>query len=60
MLEIILTSKAFLASFSIHIIPWSDVAWHDKTICSNLPSTGIAVLISGGNLPHLEKQGVKA
>lgn len=29
------------------------MALHDKTICSNLPSTGMAVLTSGGYLPHL-------
>lgn len=49
----VLTANAFSDSLCIQIIPWSDVALHDSTICSNLPSTGMAVLTSGGNLPHL-------
>ena len=48
-----LTSKALSASLSIQMIAWSDVALHDKTMCSNRPSTGMAVLTSGGYLPHL-------
>lgn len=50
-----LTANAFSDSLCIQIIPWSDVALHDSTICSNLPSTGMAVLTSGGNLPHLSR-----
>jgi len=48
------TSKAFCDSRSIQAIAWSDVVLHDSTTCSNRPSTGIAVLTSGGNLPHLQ------
>jgi hypothetical protein len=35
---------------------WSDVALQERTICSNLPSTGTAVLTTGGNLPHLYRK----
>ena len=48
------TSKAFCDSRSIQAIAWSEVVLHDSTTCSNRPSTGIAVLTSGGNLPHLQ------
>lgn len=49
----LLTANTFSDSLSIQMIPWSTVALRDNTICSNLPSTGMAVLTSGVNLPHL-------
>jgi hypothetical protein len=51
------TSKALSDSFSIHTIEWSVVALQDRTMCSNRPSTGTAVLTSGGYRPHLH--GIK-
>lgn len=48
-----LTSKAVAASLSMQIMAWSEVALQERTICSNLPSTGTAVLTTGGNTPHL-------
>lgn len=35
---------------------WSEVALQERTICSNLPSTGTAVLTTGGNLPVLQPE----
>lgn len=49
-----LTSKALCPSFSIHTISWSLVVLQEITMCSNLPSTGTAVLTTGGNRPHLQ------
>jgi len=48
-----LTSKALWASLFIQTISWSLVALWERTMCSNLPSTGTAVLTTGGNLPNL-------
>jgi len=53
-----LTSNALWASLSIHIIAWSDVALQERTMRSNLPSTGTAVLTRGGYLPHLQQSGI--
>jgi hypothetical protein len=39
---------------------WSFVALQERTMCSNLPSTGTAVLTTGGYLPHLHAfKGIK-
>lgn len=35
---------------------WSEVALHDRTMCSNRPSTGTLALTSGGNLPQLYRK----
>lgn len=53
MINVRLTSNAFWDSLSIQIMAWSDVALQERTMCSNLPSTGTAVLTMGGYLPHL-------
>lgn len=49
-----LTSIALWASLSIQMIAWSEVALQERTICSNRPSTGTAVLTTGGILPNLQ------
>jgi hypothetical protein len=36
------------------MMAWSEVALQERTMCSNLPSTGTAVLTTGGNLPILQ------
>lgn len=52
-LKLRFTTNAFSDSLSIQMIAWSLVALDDRTMCSNLPSTGMAVLTIGGYLPHL-------
>lgn len=49
----ILTSSAFSDSCSIQMIAWSDVMLQERTMCSNRPSTGTAVLTRGCILLHL-------
>jgi len=38
------------------MMAWSEVALQERTKCSNLPSTGTAVLTTGGNLPNLQPE----
>lgn len=38
------------------MMAWSVVALQERTVCSNLPSTGTAVLTTGGNLPVLQPE----
>lgn len=35
------------------MMAWSEVALQERTMCSNLPSTGTAVFTTGGYLPNL-------
>lgn len=51
-----LTSNALCASLSIQMMAWSEVALQERTMCSNLPSTGTAVLTTGGYLPSLQQR----
>ena len=50
----LLTSRALWDSLCIQMMAWSEIALQDRTMCSNLPSTGTAVLTTGGNLPILQ------
>lgn len=51
-----LTSIALWDSLSIKMILWSDNILQEIAMCSNLPSTGTAVLTIGGIVPHLHQK----